>query len=92
MVIECVTEMTEYSMPCGGVHFLLITTLPNALFNLVLKKFVPEVRLHIEIKLFSANSSISDARFALRYLFIYLFYFLKSLFGKFGGILSANYN
>lgn len=71
MVIECVTEMTEYSMPCGGVHFLLITTLPNALFNLVLKKFVPKVRLHIEIKLCSANSSISDARFALRYLFIY---------------------
>lgn len=70
MVIECVTEMTEYSMPCDGVHFLLITTLPNALFNLVLKKFVPKVRLHIEVKLCSANSSISDARFAMRYLLI----------------------
>ena len=90
MVIECVTEMTEYSMPCGGVHFLLITTLPNALFNLVLKNCSKGSSSHRNSVMLSQFKHLRcSVRFAL---FIYIFYFLKSLFGKFGRILSANYN
>ena len=80
-------------MPCDGVHFLLIAKLPNALFNLVLKKLFQ--RFVFTSKLSYAQpiqaSQMPDSLCVI-YLFIYLFYFLKSLFGKFGRILSANYN